>query len=126
MPGAAVCLLRSGEATMGIAMPWFGRGKHRGDSTASGNTDRRQLLLSAAAWSGALAGIATSGPARAFETYKASPQSGLGLAYSTRCGPASEHAGLMAQLRTQLASDPTATSMTASCPICGCPVTVSR
>jgi hypothetical protein len=90
-------------------------------------THRRQLLLSAAAWVGGLATLAaTTRPARAFETYTAPPQSGLGLAYANHCGPASEHAALMAQLRQDLASDPSASSMTATCPICGCPVVVSR
>jgi hypothetical protein len=93
---------------------------------SSGLIHRRGLLLSAAAWSGAIAALAASRPARAFESYTAPPRSGLGLAYSTRCGPASEHAGLMSQLRSDLASDPSATSMTATCPICGCPVTVTR
>jgi hypothetical protein len=89
-------------------------------------TQRRQLLLSAAAWVGGLATLAASRPARAFETYTANPTSKLGLAYSNRCGPSSEHAALTAQLRGDLARDPSAASLTATCPICGCPVTVSR
>ena len=87
---------------------------------------RRELLLSAAAWVGGLATLAASRPARAFETYTAPPTSKLGLAYSNRCGPSSEHASLVAQLRGDLARAPSAASLTATCPICGCPVTVSR
>jgi hypothetical protein len=44
-----------------------------------------------------------------------------------RCGGPSEHqALLLTQLQAQLARDPSAQSLTAACPICGCRVTVSR
>jgi hypothetical protein len=91
--------------------------------------DRRRLLLSTAAFFGGAAAIATvagTRPAKAWSTYQVPSSSGLGLAYSNRCGGASEHAGLIAQLQAKLADDPSATTETATCPICGCPVTVSR
>jgi len=50
----------------------------------------------------------------------------LGLAYADRCGGASEHAALKAELQQKLAADPSAASETANCPVCGCAVTVSR
>jgi hypothetical protein len=87
---------------------------------------RRRLLLNTAAWAGGIGLLATARPAGAFQVYEESPKSDLGLAYSGRCGPASEHAGLIAQLQSRLASDPSASSMTTTCPLCGCPVTVSR
>jgi hypothetical protein len=88
--------------------------------------DRRRLLLGTAATLGGLAAMAMLRPARAFEMQSISPGSDIGMAYSNRCGGTSEHAGLMSQLRSQLAANPSASSMTATCPICGCPVTVSR
>jgi len=87
---------------------------------------RRRLLRSAAAWFGGIAGLAAVKPAQAFETYTVSRGSALGLSYSNHCGPASEHAGIVAQLQTQLEGDPAAATITETCPICGCPVTVSR
>jgi hypothetical protein len=33
---------------------------------------------------------------------------------------------LIAQLQAQLAKEPSASTLTAKCPICGCPVIVSR
>jgi len=88
--------------------------------------DRRRLMQNTAAWIGGLAILATGGSAKAFQVYQANPASGVGLAFANRCGPASEHAGLMSQLQAQLAGDPSVTEMTTTCPICGCPVTVSR
>ncbi len=87
---------------------------------------RRQLLRKAAAWAGGLAALATVAPARAFETYTVSRGSALGLSYSNHCGPASDHAALAAQLQARLDADPAVTTLTEACPLCGCPVTVSR
>lgn len=91
--------------------------------------DRRSLLLSTVALFGGAAAIATvagTRPARAWTPYQMPTNSGPGLAYSNRCGGAGEHAGIIADLQQKLANDPSATSETATCPICGCPVTVSR
>jgi hypothetical protein len=87
---------------------------------------RRRLLLSTAAWAGGLAAAAAVRPARAFQVEEMSPTSAVGRAYAQRCGGASEHAALVARLQAQLADDPSATTMTATCPLCGCPVVVSR
>jgi len=87
---------------------------------------RRRLLLSTAAWAGGLAGAAAVRPARAFQVEEMTPTGAVGRAYSQRCGGASEHASLIARLQAQLADDPSATTMTATCPLCGCPIVVSR
>ena len=88
---------------------------------------RRKLLRNAAAWVGGIAGVAAATkPAGAFSTYTVNRDSALGLSYSNHCGPAAEHAALTAQLQAKLASDPSVTTLTETCPICGCPVIVSR
>jgi hypothetical protein len=87
---------------------------------------RRHLLLSTAAWAGGLAAAAAIRPARAFQVEEMTPTSAVGRAYAQRCGGASEHANLVARLQAQLADDPSATTMTATCPLCGCPVVVNR
>lgn len=89
--------------------------------------DRRQLLLSTAAWIGGLATVvAAAAPARAFEEQTLAAKSPLGLAVANRCSLASGHAALAAQLRTELAQNPALTSLSATCPLCGCPVVVTR
>ena len=90
---------------------------------------RRRLLLGTAKWVGGFASVATvgaAGPAQAFKSYVANPCSGVGLLYADRCGPTSEHAQLIAELQCKLESDPSVPSMTVMCPLCGCPVTVTR
>lgn len=88
--------------------------------------ERRRLLLSTAAWVGGLAAVAATQSARAFQVEVMPPTSAMGRAYAARCGGSSEHAALIAQLQALLASDPSARSMSENCPICGCPVIVSR
>ncbi len=88
--------------------------------------ERRRLLLSTAAWLGGAATLAAARPAGAFQVFVASPDSSVGTLYANRCGPSSEHAAIVAELQARLAQDPALTSLTAACPICGCPVTVSR
>jgi hypothetical protein len=90
------------------------------------SADRRRLLLSAVSWVGAIAGIAGARRAEALEMVVASPQSSLGLAYGDRCRPDPTHASLIEQLKRELAADASASSVTVSCPLCSCPVTVSR
>jgi hypothetical protein len=53
--------------------------------------------------------------------------SGVGLALSNRCGGDSEHARIASDLRSQLTARHAGPSTTASatCPICGCPITVT-
>jgi len=88
--------------------------------------ERRRLLLSTAAWVGGLAAVGASRSARAFQVEEMPPTSAMGRAYATRCGGSSEHAALIARLQTLLASDPSARTMSETCPICGCPIIVSR
>jgi hypothetical protein len=88
--------------------------------------ERRRLLLSTAAWLGSLAAAAAARPAHAFQVEEMPPTSAVGRAYANRCGGSSEHAALIARLQALLASDPSAQSMSQTCPICGCPIIVSR
>ena len=88
--------------------------------------ERRRLLRSAAAWVGGLAAVAATRPARAFQVEEMPPTSAVGRAYANRCGGSSEHAALIARLQALLASDPSVRSMSETCPICGCPIIVSR
>jgi hypothetical protein len=88
--------------------------------------ERRRLLLSTAAWVGGLAAVAAARSARAFQVEVMPPTSAMGRAYAARCGGSSEHTALIARLQELLASDPSARSMSENCPICGCPIIVSR
>jgi len=87
---------------------------------------RRHLLRSAAAWVGAGAALAAARSAGAWQVQEIAPESPLGLAFAKRCGGPSDHAGLVAMLQAQLSKEPSAKSLTATCPICGCPVIASR
>jgi hypothetical protein len=87
---------------------------------------RRRLLLSTAAWAGGLAVAVMARRAGAFQVEAMMPTSAVGRAYASRCGGASEHAELVAKLQAQLANEPSAASLAETCPICGCPVVVSR
>ena len=87
---------------------------------------RRRLLLSTAAWAGGLAVAVTARRAGAFQVEVLTPTSAVGRAYANRRGGTSEHAALIAKLQAQLANDLSAVSMAERCPICGCPVVVSR
>lgn len=87
---------------------------------------RRRLLLSTAAWVGGLATVAATRSARAFQVEVMPPTSTMGRAYATRCGGSAEHAALIARLQALLANDPSAQSLAETCPICGCPIIVSR
>jgi hypothetical protein len=88
--------------------------------------ERRRLLLSTAAWVGGLAAVAAARPARAFQVEVMDPGSAVGRAYANRCGGSSEHAALIARLQALLTNDPSAQSLSETCPICGCPIIVSR
>lgn len=87
--------------------------------------ERRHLLRSTTAWVAALAGLAAARPARALQVQSISPNSPLGLSYANHCGGLSDHDALVAQLKTVLAKNPGAKSLSTTCPICGCPVTVT-
>ena len=83
-------------------------------------------MLSAAGWVGGLGALTAARSAKAWQVEEIDPASRLGRAFADRCGGPSEHQVLLTQLQAQLAKDPSAQSLTAACPICGCRVTISR
>jgi hypothetical protein len=87
---------------------------------------RRGLLQAAGALLGGGTVLSFTSAAGAWSVESVSPDSPVGLAYFNRCGGASEHAALQSQLRIALKNDLSAPSMSATCPICGCPVVVNR
>lgn len=93
----------------------------------NGSVSRRCLMLGTAI--GGVAALAVR-PAGAFTTETIEPGSALGLAYADRCGSDPEHARIRASLGARLAgqSATPGTTISASevCPICGCPIYVSR
>lgn len=90
------------------------------------NTNRRRLLHAAALLAGTAVPLAFTRSATAWDVMPLDPASAAGLAYSNRCGGSEEHGALMQKLRMNLANDPSAAALSATCPICGCPVIVSR
>lgn len=89
--------------------------------------DRRRLLRSAAAWIVGGASLATMRSAKAWEMQKLSPTSPLGISYANHCGGQTDHAWLISDLKAKLANDPSLLSpLSETCPLCGCPVIVSR
>jgi hypothetical protein len=89
--------------------------------------ERRRLLRSAAAWIVGGAAIAATRSAKAWEMQKLSPTSPLGVTYANHCSEATDHAWLISALQTELVKDPSlASPLSATCPLCGCPVIVSR
>ena len=88
---------------------------------------RRRFLLGTASLIGGVAATAASSSSRAaMQSVDVAPSSELGVAIANRCGPQTEHADLTAQLRAELSANPSLQSASAKCPICGCPVIVSR
>jgi hypothetical protein len=92
------------------------------------STTRRQLILNSAAWIGGIAALAATKPAgAAMQQVEVRPTSPLGIAIVNRCKVSSaEHSALRAELMTQLAANPSLGTLSERCPICGCPVVVSR
>lgn len=87
---------------------------------------RRHLLLASVGWVAGLAAVTAMRPAKAFTIEEAEPTSPAGIAFSQRCGPSSDHTALRAQLLQTLNSDHSRNFVSATCPLCGCPVVVSR
>jgi hypothetical protein len=87
---------------------------------------RRRLLQSAAAVAAGTVGCTLTWSARAFQVQEIDPGSDVGMAYAGRCGGGSEHAALKTSLAERLAKEPTRRSLSATCPLCGCPVLVER
>lgn len=84
---------------------------------------RRQLLTGSALGAGAILSVRS---ASALTMEDVPPTSGIGLSLSNHCGGSAEHAQIVADLRARLSAQGagSGTSATATCPICGCPVTV--
>jgi hypothetical protein len=87
---------------------------------------RRDLLRTAAASVGGVVAFAATRSAGAWQVEQMDPASPLGVAYAKRCGDPADHAALVAQLKAQLAQDSSTSSLSAVCPLCGCPVIVDR
>jgi hypothetical protein len=86
---------------------------------------RRKLLQATAVLFGG--GTALSfGPAEALQLIEIDPASPLAQEYNARCGGDPQHAALQSDLRAALLRDRSRKSLSAACPICGCPVSVSR
>jgi hypothetical protein len=86
---------------------------------------RRKLLQATAALLGG--GTALSfGPANAFQQIELDPENPIAQEYYAHCGGDPEHAAVQANLRDELMKDPSLKSLSATCPICGCPVSVTR
>lgn len=92
------------------------------------NLNRRGLLLGTVSGLAVVVGMSR---ARALSIQEVSPTSAEGLALANRCGGPQEHAALVAALQAELVSErqPDGSgpaSLSSSCPICGCSVTVTR
>jgi hypothetical protein len=74
--------------------------------------------------------MALTRPARAFTVQQVNPASPLGLDLANRCSVSNEHATIAALLEAKLAARtaPAGATLyeTALCPVCGCPITVTR
>ncbi|SKA30109.1 hypothetical protein SAMN02745126_04885 [Enhydrobacter aerosaccus] len=87
---------------------------------------RRAVLQAAGALIGGGSALSFAATARAWSLEPIEPEGPIGLAYSERCGGPAEHARLQSQLKAALLEKPSAPSLSAPCPICGCPITVRR
>jgi hypothetical protein len=91
---------------------------------------RRGLLRGSAAIAPGLAMLAMGRSASAFSIESMDAGSSVGLAYASRCGDDAMHPAIRARLQADLANRSAAPgtmlSETAVCPICGCPITVTR
>lgn len=89
---------------------------------------RRRIMTHSVAWVGA--GVAALAGAKAahaaMQGYTLSPTSPLGIAVANRCGPSGEHAAIAAELRAQLKANPALPMLMERCPLCGCPIYVTR
>jgi len=96
----------------------------------AGQVNRRRLLGSAAAAMGlALLGKARDASALTMEPMR--PDSRVGLAYANRCQAVApkanaEHEAIATRLRAELVSLPSLPAASEPCPVCGCPVVVTR
>ena len=90
---------------------------------------RRRLIFNSAAWVGGITAVAAlARPAgAAMQEVDVPAQSPLGVAIANRCKVSSaDHDAIRAQLKAELAANPSLTTLSEQCPICGCPIIVSR
>lgn len=89
---------------------------------------RRDMLRRSAAWLGGVAALTAVRPAgAAMQQTEVPALSPLGIAIINRCkAQSADHDTIRERLMAELASDPSLRSLTEQCPLCGCPVTVSR
>ncbi len=94
------------------------------------SVSRRSLLRGSAAIVPGLAVLAMGRSAGAFSIESTDTGSGIGLVYANRCGNDAMHPAIRARLQADLANRTGAPGTTLSetevCPICGCPITVTR
>ena len=89
---------------------------------------RRQLLRGSLGWVGGAAVLAAAKPGgAAMRRVEVRPQSPLGIAIANRCKVASpDHDAIRARLKSMLAANPSLGTLSEECPICGCPIVVTR
>jgi len=89
---------------------------------------RRQLLRGSLGWVGAAAVLMAARPSgAAMRRVEVQPQSPLGVAIAKRCKVSSpDHDAIRAQLKGLLAANPSLGALSEKCPICGCPIVVTR
>ncbi len=90
---------------------------------------RRQLIFNSAVWIGGVAAIAAApkSAGAAMQQVEVPAASELGIAIANRCKvSSSDHDAIKAQLAARLAANPSLVSLSEQCPICGCPIVVSR
>jgi hypothetical protein len=91
---------------------------------------RRSFTRSLVAGTGIAVVIVAARSAVALTVQQLGPESAVSLDIAKRCGSVSEHAALLAELEAKLAQSDAAAgttlTATATCPVCGCPVTATR
>ncbi len=92
------------------------------------STSRRHLLFNSAAWIGGIAALAATRPAgAAMQQVDVRQKSPLGVAIANRCKVSSaDHDAIRARLMAELAANLSLGTLSEQCPICGCPIIVSR
>ena len=88
---------------------------------------RGRLTFHSAGWIGRVAALAASPAGAAMQQVEVPAQSPLGIAIANRCkAQSADHGAILARLLAELATEPSRGILTECCPLCGCPVTVSR
>jgi hypothetical protein len=93
------------------------------------SSSRRRLIFNSAALIGGVAAVAaaTRSAAAAMQQVDVPAQSPLGIAIANRCKVSSaDHDAIRGRLMAELAANPSLSTLSEQCPICGCPIIVSR